>query len=190
MAILNSNGIVTFSSVPVTAPTDGGPSFGRLVDTNTFYYYNGSAWVTVKIGDDTAYNATTWNANLDVATKNVIRDEFEAIRASLVSAATPLKYKVVLSQALTAAPTASIAINTLGEVPVNAYVGVGNYEFGTTGTPFTAKTIITATLDNGAAAETVKVEVTATNKISIFTYTAGVADELDGDLHLSIEIYP
>lgn len=84
MAILNSNGIVTFSSVPVDAPTDNGPGFGRLVDSNTFYYYNGSAWVTIKIGDDTAYNAGTWNGNLNVPTMNAIRDKIEAMVLSAV----------------------------------------------------------------------------------------------------------
>ncbi len=51
MAILNSNGIVTFSSAPITAPTTNGPSFGRLVNTDTFYYYNGSAWIPISLGE-------------------------------------------------------------------------------------------------------------------------------------------
>jgi hypothetical protein len=153
MAILNSNGIVTFSSIPVTEPTTNGPTFGRLEDTNTFYYWDGSDWVTVI---------------LDRA----------------------IKYKALLSQTGVLAPTSSPAINTLGEVPASVYVGVGVYELGTVAALFTAKTIILTGLPSNTAIDKVEVEVTATNKISIFTYAAGVATNLEGDLFISIEVYP
>lgn len=50
---------------------------------------NDSGTGTVIMGDDTAYNATTWNGNLGTPTKNTIRDKIETITggetAALVS---------------------------------------------------------------------------------------------------------
>lgn len=192
MAILNSNGIVTFSSVPVDAPTTNGPTFGRLTNTNTFYYWNGSAWITKIIGDDTAYDATSWNANLDVPTKNAIRDKFEAVTTSIaaITSVTPLIYKAKVSQAGTADPTATIIYNTLGEVPTYARQGTGEYELGIVAALFTAKTIVNITLLENANTFSTKVEMTANNKVTLYTYTTEVVDDLDGDLFVSIEIYP
>lgn len=105
----------------------------------------------------------------------------------------PVIYKARISQALAADPLVSagnLGSNTLGEVPVFSRTGVGTYELGITGTLFTGKTNVQATLCLNADPETVKVEVTATNKISISTFSAAVADDLDGDLMISIEIYP
>jgi hypothetical protein len=70
MAILNSNGIVTFSSVPVDAPTTNGPSFGRLEDTNTFYHYNGTAWVTSSV--PLMYKALITQAGTSAPTATII----------------------------------------------------------------------------------------------------------------------
>lgn len=46
MAIVNSAGIVTYTVAPVTAPTANGPTFGRIEDTNTFVYWNGTSWTS------------------------------------------------------------------------------------------------------------------------------------------------
>lgn len=106
----------------------------------------------------------------------------------------PLMYKVRMEQAGTAHHTVGLpntAVNTLGETPSLNRAGIGHYEFGTSGTPFTGKTIIQACIEEGSSADIVKWDVTATNKISFFTYDdAGAADDLDGALMISIEIYP
>lgn len=189
--ILNSNGIVTFSSVPTDAPTTNGPTFGRLIDTNTFYYYNGSAWVAITLGSDVAYDETTWNDNLDVPTKNVIRDKFEDVTTNVSSIIVPLKYIALITQAGTSAPTATIIYNTLGEVPTFNYDGVGDYDLVTVAALFTAKTVIQATLVNGSTANLLKVVRTSTTEFGIFTYDlSAVAANLVGSIYLSIEVYP
>lgn len=82
MAILRSVGIPVVSIAPVDTPTDNGPIFVQLTNSNTFYYWNSSTWVTIKIGDDTAYDATSWNGNLNVPTMNAIRDKIESLSIS------------------------------------------------------------------------------------------------------------
>lgn len=51
----------------------GGGGSGTISDSGTG---------TVILGDDTAYNATTWNGNLGTATKNAIRDKFESLTST------------------------------------------------------------------------------------------------------------
>ena len=199
MAILKSNGIVTFSSVPTDAPTTNGPTFGRLEDTNTFYYWNGSAWVTKIIGDDTAYDATTWNNNVNVPTKNAIRDKFESLtipvasdvaydattwnnntdvptknavrdKFEAITGTIPLIYKAIIAQTGTSDPTSTIIYNTLGEVPTFARQSEGVYELGITGTPFTVnKTFVLGTLNNDTSAPILRAGWTANNKITFKT---------------------
>lgn len=79
MAILRSNGILEVSSIPAHTPINNQATLARLTDTNTFYYWDGASWITLIIGDDTAYDATSWNGSLDVPTKNAIRDAIEAL---------------------------------------------------------------------------------------------------------------
>lgn len=52
--------------------------------TNTSGNINDAGTLTVIIADDTAYNATTWNGNLGVATKNAIRDKIETLAGTIV----------------------------------------------------------------------------------------------------------
>ena len=194
MAILTSNGIVTFSSVPTDPPTTNGPTFGRLTNTNTFYYWNGSAWITKVIGDDTAYDATSWNGNLDVPTKNAIRDKFEAVTTSIaaITSVTPLIYKALITQTGTNDPTAVVIYNSLGQVPVYSRQGVSEYELGVTGAIFTAnKTFVHCTMESTSTAFVAKIELSATNKITITTFGEdGTAEELVGKMFISIEVYP
>ena len=105
----------------------------------------------------------------------------------------PLLYKVRMTQAAAADPTVSvgnIGINTLGETPTLNRINAGEYELDIVATLFTGKTNVQALLAINADCREVKAEVSSTTKILINTYTAGVADDLDGDLFLSIEIYP
>lgn len=39
----------------------------------------------IPVVDDTAYDATSWNANTDAPTKNAVRDKFEALSTELIS---------------------------------------------------------------------------------------------------------
>jgi hypothetical protein len=190
MAILNSNGIVTFSSVPTDAPTTNGPTFGRLVDTNTFYYYDGSDWVTITLGDDTAYDESTWNANLDVPTKNAIRDKFESI-ATATAAATPLMYKAIISQVGTNDPTATIIYNTLGEVPTFARTMAATYELEVVNPIFTLnKTIILGHPITGVAPISRFIPF-STTVIQFTTHSEDdTGEDLAGTMFVSIEIYP
>lgn len=85
MAFLRSNGIAVVDSIPTNTPVDGNGTIARLVDSNTFYYWDGSIWVTIVIGDDTAYDATSWNGNMNVPTMNAIRDKIESLVIGAVS---------------------------------------------------------------------------------------------------------
>jgi len=85
MAILRNTGLPQVNALPVDAPTTNGPRFVQLEDSNTFGYWDGAAWNEITIGDDTAYNATTWNGNLNVPTMNAIRDKIEAMIVSTLS---------------------------------------------------------------------------------------------------------
>jgi hypothetical protein len=55
MAILNSNGIVLVTSIPTWTPAGDDATLARLQNTNTFWYWNGSAW-TVFIASTVAAN--------------------------------------------------------------------------------------------------------------------------------------
>lgn len=79
MAILNPDGVLLVDAIPVHTPGYKEATLARLNGSLTYYYYNGSTWITVKIGDDTPYDATTWNNNLNVPTMNVIRDKIESL---------------------------------------------------------------------------------------------------------------
>lgn len=162
MAIINSNGIVTFSSVPVTAPTTNGPTFGRLEDTNTFYYWNGSAWVTTTISPSSATVPIEYKVNAIQASTN----------APIVSAG-------------------NLGINTLGETPVFAYSGAGIYTLTTVAPIFTGKTIVVATPWSSSAAFKINHAITSTTVLTFSAFDdAGVAVDVAGSFSVSIEIYP
>lgn len=129
-----------------------------------------------------------WNGSNEPPTKNDIYDKMEAVLALFPS----VVYKAILSQVGTNDPTASAIVkNTLGEVPLLSRTGAGVYEIGLAGTAFTAlKTIVHANLGLDADAFEIKVEHTANNKVTISTFdAAGVADDIDGTIHVSIEVY-
>jgi hypothetical protein len=106
----------------------------------------------------------------------------------------PIMYKVKALQTGTSTQTVSLlntAVNTLGETPALTRPGVGEYSFGAIGALFSDKTIVNASIVNGSTADVVKVEVTANNKLTFYTYTdAGVPVDLEGGLMISVEIYP
>lgn len=79
MAILNPDGVLLVDAIPVHTPGYKEATLARLNGSLTYYYYNGSTWITVKVGDDTPYDATTWNNNLNVPTMNAIRDKIESL---------------------------------------------------------------------------------------------------------------
>ncbi len=101
-------------------------------------------------------------------------------------------YKISMAQTGTSVPTATINVNTLGEVPGFAYQGVGDYDVTSVGAVFTAnKTHIQATIDLGATGFVVKAGWVAANKISIAILdAAGAPVNLEGSLNLSVEVYP
>lgn len=124
----------------------------------------------------------------DVITYNATADEFQV---TAVPSQVPLMYKIRASQTGVGSPTVTTTMkNTLVASPLFAYQSPGVYELGVAGTPFTANTFPQAQLEVTAGCDSVKLEVTANNKITVFTYLDGVATELEGDLFLSIEVYP
>lgn len=71
--ILQVNGVTITGS---GLPTQAGHT-GEYLTTNG----TAASWVSLSLqGDDTAYDATSWNGNTGVATKNVVRDKFETLR--------------------------------------------------------------------------------------------------------------
>lgn len=81
----NSGGTVDISGTPVLN------DFARFTDANTI---EGRSYTETKSDlsldnvtnvatDDTAYNATSWNANTDSATKNAIRDKVETMDTAI-----------------------------------------------------------------------------------------------------------
>lgn len=123
----------------------------------------------------------------DVITYNSTNDEFE-LRASN---APLLVYKAIIAQAGTEAPTATVLINNLGEVPTFARNGVGDYELTIVGTLFSAKTFVLTTLGTDATAAGVRASNTGTQSVVFKTFDAADAPaDLVGSLQLLIEVLP
>lgn len=127
----------------------------------------------------------------DTVLYNATSDKFVIGKATANSNIPVAIYKAVWAQTGTNAPTETYAVNTTGETTTPSYGGVGDYEIGFTGTPLTAnKTIVTATLVDGATATQFTVSRTANNKIAIKTFnSSGIAANLVGSITLVVEIY-
>ena len=80
MAIVNSTGILTVTSIPTHTPTASQARLARLQDTLTFFYYNGTAWVTCRLNTKETYNGAIIPDNADVGTAlQALEDAIEAI---------------------------------------------------------------------------------------------------------------
>jgi len=68
---------------PVGGTQPGILNFGSLTNTRTFTYPDSTGTIALTSGvpvvSDTAYDSTTWNANLDAPSKNAVRDKIEAM---------------------------------------------------------------------------------------------------------------
>lgn len=84
---VSNNASVTANTAKVSFPgfTDLPTDYGvTLATVATSGDYNDlSNQPSIPTVDDTAYNATSWNANLDGATKNAIRDKIETIDTAI-----------------------------------------------------------------------------------------------------------
>lgn len=72
----------------MTAWTSNPTTDARIVIVNGTGLASGVEESSSSISD-TAYDATSWNANSDVATKNAVRDKFESVVASIPDLASP-----------------------------------------------------------------------------------------------------
>lgn len=80
MAIVNSTGILTVSSIPTHTPTADQARLARLQNTLTFFYYNGTAWVTCRLNTKETYNGAIIPDNADIGTAlQALEDAIEAI---------------------------------------------------------------------------------------------------------------
>lgn len=68
MAILQSHGILLVNSMPVHTPTGNQAKLARLEDTFTFFYYNGTAWITIRLDAPETYSGNIIPDNSDLGT--------------------------------------------------------------------------------------------------------------------------
>lgn len=107
----------------------------------------------------------------------------------------PLRYKALLAQTGTGAPTATILVNTLGATVTYGYSAVGTYTATTSSSILTAnKTVSELRLGESTAAVRV-LRATHTNSatITMQTFTSALALQdgiIDGRAVFEIEIYP
>lgn len=143
----------------------------------------------VTVPDD-PYDATSWNANNEVPTKNAIRDKFESLETSIAST-TPLMYKAILTQAGVAAPTATVIYNTLGEVPILVRDDISEYAIESGNSVFViGKTVVHTTIVVDSVAFSSRVDLSNTDRVGIHTFAEdGTAEELVGSIIVSIEVY-
>ncbi|HEB28526.1 MAG TPA: hypothetical protein ENI05_12270, partial [Porticoccus sp.] len=123
-----------------TVAAEGSDVDKFLVDSSGLVKYRTGTQVLSDIGgavaDDTAYNATSWNANTDAATKNAIRDKVETMDTAIGSnttaiglntthrgltsgnphVVTPTELSLVIGTDVLAEQTIGIADNNLLEV--------------------------------------------------------------------------
>lgn len=80
MAIVNSTGILTVTSIPTHTPTTDQARLARLQDTLSFFFYNGAAWVTCRLETKETYNGDIIPDNADIGTAlQALEDAIEAI---------------------------------------------------------------------------------------------------------------
>lgn len=85
MAILRGNGLLIVDAIPVHTPSSNQAVLAWDTSANVFYYYDGS-WTTLEIPvvSDDVYDATAWNGDTDVPTKNAVRDIIESLIAGIL----------------------------------------------------------------------------------------------------------
>lgn len=73
MAILRSHGVLLVDAIPTHAPTAEQARLARLENTLTFFVYNGSAWVTIRLDAPETYtgNIIPDNVSLGVALQSL-----------------------------------------------------------------------------------------------------------------------
>jgi hypothetical protein len=98
------------------------------------------------------------------------------------------RYKALISQRGTNAPTAVILENTLGEVPTFSYVSSSVYKLTTTGLFTTNKTFVIAnnSADGGDLSQNFKADVFGNNSIEM----SATSDDVLRNASLLIEVYP
>lgn len=112
---INNNGGYGINIAAITC--DDNVIVSPVFVSNVSGNINNLGTLTVIIADDTAYNTTTWDGNLGVATKNAVRDKFESLSASL-----PEQEIAYLSGTDTAYATNSqIATDTTGTTMIFAH---------------------------------------------------------------------
>jgi lysophospholipase L1-like esterase len=150
---------------------------------------NGNASVT-----DDAYDATTWNGNNAVPTKNAIRDKLESMNI------VPLIYTALLNQSSTSAPSATVlGSNTIGSI-VWARISAGLYTGTLSGAFVSGKTFLVFHPIHVPGATSsdnyISVARTSANAITITTdsgdISAGLSptDGLLTDYSIEIRVYP
>ena len=136
---------------------------------------------------DVAYDATTWNANTDAATKNALRDKFETIPGYLV-------YTALLNQAATDPPVATVLGTTTIPGSLSwTYNGVGTYRFNSDASPFQDATKVGIFLgggDNELTAFSWIVPATGFVQIATYDITGVEADDKLTNSTVEIRIYP
>lgn len=68
MAILQSHGILLVNSIPTHTPAAGQARLARLEDTFTFYYHNGTGWLTIRLDAPETYSGNIIPDNSDLGT--------------------------------------------------------------------------------------------------------------------------
>lgn len=103
--------------------------------------------------------------------------------------ATQKRFGAIVSQAGTAAPTATVVENGLGASPVFARTGTGVYTLTLTGAWKTGKTVVNV---SHSAAGSVTVALTSANVITITSLNASAAatDVILANTFIEIIVYP
>lgn len=68
MAIINSHGIMQVTSIPTHTPTSTQARLARLVDTMTFFLFNGSAWITIRLDSPETFMGNIIPDNVNIGT--------------------------------------------------------------------------------------------------------------------------
>lgn len=76
---------VFFILLILVSVTGYGQRVKQLGQPNLHYYIPFVLADTFKLVSDNAYNATTWNSNLEIPTKNAIRDKIESLSGGVTS---------------------------------------------------------------------------------------------------------
>lgn len=128
---------------------------------------------------DTAYDATSWNGNTDVPTKNAVRDKFESLSPGGGNITADV-YIANITQTGVGDPTATVGDNTLGGTVVWTRDSLGLY-YGTLTGAFAGTIIFTHSIDNQGSAYAVFPVKISDNQIRIYSYdSSGGSEDLDG----------